>query len=96
MRLAHVSVLALTLGLAACTTPQERAQRMQAEMAELMVVYGPACTRLGFGEGSDPWRQCVLQLSTREELRQVGSGPGYYGHFGRRHWGAGGYWGPYW
>lgn len=95
MRLSHVSVLALTLGLAACTTPQQRAERQQAEMAELMTIYGPACLRLGYAQNSDPWRACVLQLSTREELRYMGSGPSYYGGFGRRHW-HGGYWGPYW
>ena len=96
MQISKCLVLAATLALAACTTPQQRAERLQAEMAELIAIYGPACDRLGYAQNSDPWRECVLQLSTREELRQIGTGPGYYGHFGRRHWGAGGYWGPYW
>lgn len=93
MRMAKYAVLAMTLGLAACSTPQQRAERMQAEMAELMTIYGPACSRLGYAQNSDQWRHCVLQLSTREELRQA---PSYYGGWGARHWRGGGYWGPYW
>lgn len=78
--------------LAGCATPQERAARMQAEMNEMMVVYGPACTRLGYAANSDQWRSCVLQLSIKEEAERhdhhwsVG--------YGRGRWG--GYWGPYW
>ena len=94
MQMAKYAVVAMTLTLAACSTPQQRAERMQAEMAELMTIYGPACSRLGYAQNSDQWRHCVLQLSTREELRHTG--PSYYGGFGPRHWRAGGYWGPYW
>ncbi|MEX5744154.1 hypothetical protein [Massilia sp. X63] len=92
MQMAKLAVLGMTLALAACTTPQQRAERAQADMAEQMAIYGPACSRLGYAQDSDQWRQCVLQLSTREELRQVGSS--YYGAWGPR-W-RGGYWGPYW
>lgn len=76
--------------LAGCATPQERAARMQAEMARLIEIYGPACVQLGYTVQTDPWRQCVLQLSTREEIERMG--PPYYG--GRPYWR--GYWGPYW
>lgn len=93
MHIAKIAVVGMTMALAACSTPQQRAERVQAEMAELMTIYGPACTRLGYAPNSDPWRTCVLQLSTREELRQ--NGPSYYGGFGGRYW-RGGYWGPYW
>lgn len=94
MQMAKCAVVAMTLALAACSTPQQRAERMQSEMAELMTIYGPACARLGYAQNSDQWRHCVLQLSTREELRQVG--PSYYGGWGPRYWRGGGYWGPYW
>ncbi|MGH8856007.1 MAG: hypothetical protein ACREWI_17225, partial [Telluria sp.] len=96
MKMSKLAVLAMALALAACTTPQQRAERLQAEMAELMAMYGPACSRLGYAANSDPWRECVLQLSTREELRYIGNGPSYYGGFGSRRFRAGGYWGPYW
>lgn len=82
--------------LAACTTPQERAARMQAEMAQLIVIYGPACSQLGYAANSDPWRECVLKLSTREELQRMGNNSGVYGGWGRGNWRGGGYWGPYW
>ena len=93
MHLSKVAVLAATLALAACSTPQQRAERLQAEMAELMVIYGPACSRLGYAQNSDQWRECVLQLSTREELRNLNTGPSYYGGFGGRRWHGGGMWG---
>jgi hypothetical protein len=82
--------------LSACTTPQERAAAMQAEMDRIIVEYGPACTRLGYQPNSDPWRNCVLQLNTRDEITRYGSPSYFYGGFGRSHWGGGGLWGPYW
>lgn len=81
---------------AGCSTPADRAARMQAEMSQLIVIYGPACTQLGYAANSDPWRQCVLQLSTREELQRMGAGAGAYGSWGSGHWRGGGYWGPRW
>lgn len=85
-------IFAGTVLLTACSTPQQRAQQMQADAERMMVTYGPACSRLGYADNSDPWRNCVIQLSTRDEMQRY-SYPGYsgyYGGFGR------GYWGPYW
>lgn len=79
-------VLSAALLLGACATPQERAARKQAEMQELMVVYGPACDRLGYAQQSDQWRNCILSLSTRDEVQRAGNYGPYYG----------GYWGPGW
>jgi hypothetical protein len=82
--------------LSACaTSPEERAARMQADMAQMITVYGPACVRLGYTAESDAWRNCVLQLSTKDELRRLGNTPSYYGGWGPR-WRGAGYWGPYW
>ena len=86
---------ASALLLAGCTTPQERAAKMQAEMDRIMVEYGPACAKLGYAQNSDPWRNCVLQLSTKDDIQRYGY-PTVYGGFGRSHWGGGGLWGPYW
>lgn len=83
------------VALAGCATPQEKAARMQAEVDQMMVVYGPACTRLGYPANSDTWRNCVLQLSVKEEVERAGNHT-YYAGFGRRHWGLRGRWGPYW
>jgi hypothetical protein len=91
------AILAALAGLmlAACTTPQQKAVQMQAEMDRMMVIYGPACSKLGYPTNSDQWRNCVLQLSAKEEIERYGH-PHYYAGFGRSHWGFGGRWGPYW
>ena len=83
------------LALAACTTPEQKAANMQAEMDQMMRIYGPACTRLGYPAQSDQWRNCVMQLSIKEDAQRYGH-PSYYAGFGRRHWSLGGMWGPYW
>jgi hypothetical protein len=82
-------LLALTL-LAGCATPQDRAAQKQAEADQMMAVYGPACSRLGYAAGSDPWRNCVVNLSTKDEIQRYGS-PGYPGYYPGR-W-RGGLWG---
>lgn len=88
-------VLTAALLLGACATPQERAARKQAEMAEMIAVYGPACDRLGYAQQSDQWRNCIISLSTKDDVQRYGSYPGYYGPgWGPRYWG--GYWGRGW
>lgn len=85
---------ASALLLAGCTTPQERAARLQADMDRVVVEYGPACTRLGYRPNSDPWRNCLLQLNTNDEITRYGYQGRFYGGWGRSHWGGGGVWGP--
>lgn len=81
--------------LAGCTTPEQKAAQMQAEMDKMMTMYGPACAKLGYSSNSDQWRNCVLQLSAKEEAQRYGH-PHYSVGFGRGHWGFGTVWGPYW
>jgi hypothetical protein len=88
-------LLGATALLAGCSTPQERAARMQADVDQMMATYGPACVRLGYVDHSDPWRNCVLQMSVRDDVQRYGY-PSYYGGVGFSHWRAGGRWGPYW
>jgi hypothetical protein len=89
-------ILCAALALAGCATPQDRAARAQAEMERDMSLYGPACQRLGYQPGSDPWRACVLQLGTKEEIRNSSYPPSFYGGFyGPGRWRGGGFWGPY-
>ncbi|HEY5994533.1 MAG TPA: hypothetical protein VIU46_08040 [Gallionellaceae bacterium] len=57
-------VLLLAL-LAGCATPEERAARVQAEVEEMIKVYGPGCEKLGFAKDTEPWRECILRLSAR-------------------------------
>lgn len=79
--------------LAGCTTPEQRALRMQKEMNEMMAVYGPACTRLGYASNSDQWRDCVLQLSAKADAERYAH-PRWSIGYGRGRWA--GSWGPYW
>ncbi len=86
---------AIVLGallLAGCTTPEQKAAKMQAEMERLIRSYGPACEKLGYAGNTDPWRTCVLQLSARDDA-QYYAHPTWYGGYSRRHWSLGGFWG---
>lgn len=80
----------------ACATPEQRAARMQAEMAQAVAIYGPACSQLGYAANSNEWRACVLHLGTREQLEQMNNNPRFYGGWGSGRWHGGGLWGPYW
>ncbi|WP_426197537.1 hypothetical protein [Massilia sp. DWR3-1-1] len=88
--LAAVSALCLT----ACSTPQERALKQQADMDRIIIEFGPACVRLGYTANSDLWRNCVLQLSTKEEITRYSNSTYLYGGWGGHpYWGGGGRWG---
>ena len=89
-----IATLAVSAVLAACVTPQERAIRNQAEVEQMMVLYGPACERLGYAPNTDAWRSCVLQLNARDDLQRYQTSPGYYGG-GAGYW-RGGWWRPIW
>lgn len=69
--LRHSLLLVGALALVGCATatPAERAARAQAEMQQLITIYGPACDKLGFQKDTDNWRDCVLQLATRDDVR---------------------------
>jgi hypothetical protein len=67
MRPLHTACL-MTVLLAACTTPEERARLMAKEADQMMQVYGPACDKLGYSQGTDQWRDCVLRLAARDDV----------------------------
>lgn len=69
----YTAIMFGALLLAGCTTPEQKAARMQAEMDRLMRSYGPACEKLGYSSNTDAWRNCVLQLSVRDDAQ-------YYPH----------------
>lgn len=60
----------IVAALAGCATPAERAAQMQREVNEMIIVYGPACEKLGYKADSDPWRDCILQLNAKETYRR--------------------------
>ena len=82
----------LIVFLSGCATPEQRAAQAQADVAQMMAIYGPACTRLGYAAQSDPWRSCVLNLSTKYDLQRYGQG---YDGWGPGYW-RGGWRDPYW
>lgn len=66
-----VLMLGIALATAGCASlsPAERAARAEMEVQKMMEVYGPACEKLGYTRGEDKWRDCVLQLSIKDEYR---------------------------
>lgn len=82
-----ILTIASAVCLLGCTTPQEKAMQQQAEMERMMAQYGPACAQLGHAPNSDPWRNCVLQLATRDGYYRGGVSTSIFGSFGS--WGRG-------
>lgn len=62
--------LSLVALLAGCATPAERAAQMQREVNDMIQIYGPACEKLGYQAGTDPWRDCILRLDTNATYRR--------------------------
>ncbi|TAK42675.1 MAG: hypothetical protein EPO27_16540 [Betaproteobacteria bacterium] len=71
--------------LAGCATPAERAAQAEREIDEMIQVYGPACERLGYRGGTDPWRDCVLRLNANETYRRTPATTTCFGHRGFFH-----------
>ncbi|HEY8100012.1 MAG TPA: hypothetical protein VIF82_04610 [Burkholderiaceae bacterium] len=56
--------------LAGCATPAQEAAYAQHEMERTMAIYGPACEKLGYAANTDPWRNCVMQLSYKNDIQR--------------------------
>jgi hypothetical protein len=69
----RLTILVLATLACACATPAERAAQMQREVDEMMQVYGPGCEKLGYKPDTDPWRDCVLRLATRDSFERYGA-----------------------
>jgi hypothetical protein len=63
-------LLAVVVGLVGCATPAQEAAYAQHEMDRMMVVYGPACEKLGYQAHTDPWRNCIMQLSYKDDVQR--------------------------
>lgn len=66
------------------TTPEEREARMQREVDYMIQTYGPTCDKLGYKRDSDPWRDCVVKLSTKDSYERYASYPRTTTCFGHR------------
>jgi hypothetical protein len=59
-------ILALAPLLAACATPEQRAEEMAGYITEN---YGATCEKLGYTPGSDNHRNCMLSMYNADQLR---------------------------
>lgn len=82
MRLIAATLIAL--GLAACATPAERAAQAEREVDRMIEIYGSACNKLGYQTDSDPWRDCILRLDSKDNLERYSRAPTTTTCFGRR------------
>lgn len=71
--------------LAACASPQDQAAQAQRQMDFMIQVYGPACEKLGYAPKTDPWRNCILQLSAKDDFVRYQRYPDYSYPFWWRH-----------
>jgi hypothetical protein len=70
-----IVVTALAALVTACATPAERAAAVQRDVEDMIQVYGPGCEKLGYKADSDPWRDCVLRLTTRDSIERYRLAP---------------------
>lgn len=77
------SLLIGVVAMVGCATPAERAARVQAEVEDMIQVYGPACEKLGYRRDDDKWRDCVIRLAAKAEQR-LSSHPTTTSCFGHR------------
>jgi len=56
--------------ISGCATQADRTAQVQREVDEMIATYGPACDKLGYKSATDPWRDCVLRLATKDSLEQ--------------------------
>lgn len=84
MRQALLSIFPLAITLAGCASTAEHAAQMQSEVDEMVAVYGPACEKIGFQGGTDPWRNCVLGLSAQKTRERYQSAPRLTSCWGHR------------
>ena len=61
-----VTVLSLAAALAACATPEQRAEEMAGYISEN---YGPTCAKLGYAVDSDAYRNCMLSMYNADQVR---------------------------
>ena len=83
MRASIASILIVLF--AGCATSQaDRTAQVQREVDEMVATYGPACEKLGYKSESDPWRDCVLRLSTKDAVARYSTRPTTTSCFGHR------------
>jgi hypothetical protein len=81
MRAGNLSMFILLAAMmAGCATPTEQAARASREVDRMMLVYGPACEKLGFRSNTDPWRNCIIGLSQKDDAYRTNNNIFYGGY----------------
>jgi len=60
-------MILLLAAIAGCVSQAERAAAAQAQVDDMIKVYGPACEKLGFAKDTDPWRDCLLRMRAHDD-----------------------------
>lgn len=76
-------ILAVAVSLAACAAPEQRIALEEHPVETLAPYYGAACSKLGYAQGSEPWRNCILRSDREHHLRQYGLFHDRYMQWGR-------------
>jgi hypothetical protein len=72
-----VCVVLLSLLLASCATPEQRAE----DTANFIKSgYGPVCEKLGYSPGTDAHRNCMVSMFNADQIQRPA--PGFSGGFG--------------
>jgi hypothetical protein len=67
--LRYISTICMLVAISGCMMTQaERATEVQAQVDDMIKVYGPGCEKLGFAKDTDPWRECILRLRAHDDL----------------------------
>lgn len=65
--LRKILIILLLAAISGCMSQAQRAAAIQAEVDDMIKVYGPACEKLGFSKDTDPWRDCILRLRAHDD-----------------------------
>jgi hypothetical protein len=67
--LRNVLMVLILAALSGCMTQAERIAAAQTEVDDMIIVYGPACGKLGFAKDTDPWRDCILRMRAHDDAQ---------------------------
>lgn len=84
MKMRLMSIAISLLAVAGCASnPAAEQARATKQMEHKILVYGPACEKLGFAKDTDKWRECIQREHEQSLMQMRNLNPPYP------------YWGPY-
>ncbi|HEX2531495.1 MAG TPA: hypothetical protein VHK70_08495 [Burkholderiaceae bacterium] len=67
-----LGIAGLAVLLVACAAPEQRIALEERPVETLAPYYGAACSKLGYTQGSEQWRNCILRSDREKQLEQYG------------------------